>query len=42
MHPEIEEIIMNFDFENPLPEAFVLQNAEQILNYMDDINIERT
>jgi len=42
MHPEIEEILMNFDFENPLPEAFVLQNAEQILNYMDDINIERT
>lgn len=42
MHPEIEEIIMNFNFENQLPEAFVLQNAEQILNYMDDINIERT
>lgn len=42
MHPEIEEIIMNFDFENPLPEAFVLQNAERILNYMDDINLQRT
>ncbi|MBB3055321.1 hypothetical protein [Mucilaginibacter gotjawali] len=32
---------MNFDFENPLPKAFVLQNVERILNYMDDINIER-
>jgi hypothetical protein len=42
MHPEIEEILLNFDFEHPFPEAFVLQNAAQILNYMDDINIERT
>ena len=42
MHPEIEEILNNLDAEHPVPAAIVLQNAERILNYMDDIYVERT
>jgi hypothetical protein len=42
MHPEIEEILNNLDPEYPVPDGLVLQNAERILNYMDDINVERT
>jgi hypothetical protein len=42
MHVEIEEILLNFDFENPFPASVVLKNAERILYYMDDINVERT
>jgi hypothetical protein len=42
MHPEIDEILNNLDLEYPVPSPFVLKNAERILNYMDDINIERT
>jgi len=37
MHPEIAEILIDFDFEYPFPEPVVLQNAGRILNYMDDI-----
>ena len=42
MHPEIEEVLSNFDVEYPFPSPLVLQNAERILNYMDDIYVERT
>jgi hypothetical protein len=42
MHPEIIEILRSFDTTYPYPEMAVLKNAMQILNYMDDINIERT
>ena len=42
MHPEIQEILNNSDWEYPVPSPLVLQNAERILNYMDDIYTERT
>jgi hypothetical protein len=42
MHPEIENILNNLDPEYPVPTPLVLQNAERILNYMDDIYIKRT
>jgi hypothetical protein len=40
-HPEIEEILESLGPERPVPAAAVLQNAARILNYMDDINVER-
>jgi hypothetical protein len=42
MHPEIDEILNNLDLDYPVPSPLVLKNAERILNYMDDIFIERT
>ena len=42
MHPEIENILNNLDPEYPVPATVVLQNAERILNYMDDIYIKRS
>jgi len=42
MHPEIAEILIDFDFEYPFPEPVVLQNAGRILNYMDDIYVARS
>jgi hypothetical protein len=41
MHPEIEEIVNNLNAECAVPEPIVLENAARILNYMDDINVER-
>jgi hypothetical protein len=41
MHPEIDEILNNLDLEYPVPSRAVLNNAERILNYMDDIYVER-
>ena len=42
MHPEIENILNNLDPEYAVPAPVMLQNAERILNYMDDIYLERT
>ncbi len=42
MHPEIENILNNLGPEYPVPASVMLQNAERILNYMDDIYLERT
>jgi hypothetical protein len=42
MHPEIENILNNLDPEYPIPAPVMLQNAERILYYMDDIYLERT
>ena len=42
MHPEIEDILNNLSSEYPVPAAVVLQNAARILNYIDDIYLERT
>lgn len=41
MHPEIDDILHNSDLEYPVPSPAVLNNAERILNYMDDIYVER-
>ncbi len=41
MHPEIDEILHNLDLEYPVPSPAVLNNAERILNYMDDIYVKR-
>ena len=41
MHPEIDDILNNLDLEYPVPSPVVLNNAERILNYMDDIYVER-
>jgi len=41
MHPEIDDILINLDPEYPIPSSVVLKNAESILNYMDDIYVER-
>ncbi|HZY38930.1 MAG TPA: hypothetical protein VFE53_19855 [Mucilaginibacter sp.] len=41
MHPEIDEILNNLDLEYPAPSLAVLNNAARILNYMDDIYVER-
>jgi len=41
-HPEIEEILNSIQPEVFIPNAMMLQNAEQLLNYIDDINLERT
>jgi len=42
MHPEIEDILKNCDPESAFPTADAVINAERILRYIDDINIERT
>jgi hypothetical protein len=42
MHPEIDDILNNLDLEYPVPSPVVLNNAQRILNYMDDIYTERT
>jgi len=41
MHPEIDEILNNLDLDYPVPSPAVLQNAARILDYMDDIYVER-
>ena len=41
MHPEIDEILNNLDLEYPVPYPAVLNNAARILDYMDDIYVER-
>jgi hypothetical protein len=40
-HPEIEEILSTAP-EFFIPNAGMLQNAEALLNYIDDINLEGT
>ena len=42
MHPEIDDILNNLDLEYAVPAPVVLNNAARILNYMDDIYVERT
>ncbi|HVW98622.1 MAG TPA: hypothetical protein VHA56_21825 [Mucilaginibacter sp.] len=41
MHPEIEDILNNRNPELFAPNRVMLKNAEAILNYIDDINLER-
>ncbi len=42
MHPEIAEILNSTAPEFFTPNAVMLQNADALLNYIDDINLERT
>jgi hypothetical protein len=41
MHPEIDDILNHLNMEYPVPSLEALKNAERILNYMDDIYVER-
>ena len=41
MHPEIEEILNSANLDFLMPKVMLL-NAERLLNYFDDINVERT
>ncbi len=41
MHPEIEAALTNVDHEYPTLTDITLTNAEKLLNYIEDINLER-
>jgi hypothetical protein len=42
MHPEIEAALTVAEHSFPVLSAITLQNAEKLLNYIEDINLERT
>ena len=42
MHAELEAVLNNLNPVFPFPTAVSLKNAERILNYMEDINLEKT
>ena len=42
MHPELKELLNSGSPFYFTPNAVTLQNAEALLNYIDDINLERT
>jgi hypothetical protein len=42
MHPEIEAALTETEYHYPAPNAITLQNAEKLLNYIEDINLENT
>jgi hypothetical protein len=41
MHPEIKAALTNSE-QYPAPTDVTLQSAEKLLNYIEDINLERT
>ena len=41
MHPHIEALIKSANPYTPLPNNIAQSNAERILNYIEDINLER-
>jgi hypothetical protein len=41
MHPEIESALVNASYKYPALSAITLKNAEKLMNYIDDINLER-
>ena len=41
MHPELEAAIIKADHKYPALTAITLRNTEKLLNYIDDINLER-
>jgi len=41
MHIEIQEIMRNAHPQLPIPNMHVLGNADILLNYFDDINVQR-
>jgi hypothetical protein len=42
MHPEIESVLNNLYPDQLVPDNSTLVNAEKVLNYIEDINLERT
>ena len=42
MHPVIAAVLSETEYDFPAPNAITLQNAEKLLNYIEDINLERT
>jgi hypothetical protein len=42
MHPEIEAVLNNLYPDQLVPDNSTLVNAEKVLNYIEDINLERT
>ncbi len=42
MHPEIESALTCAGSAFPTPNELALKNAEKLLNYIGDINLERT
>ena len=41
MHPQIVAALTEVDQHYPVPNAITLQNSEKVLNYIEDINLER-
>jgi L-rhamnose mutarotase len=41
MHPEIEAAITSVEHDYPAINAITLQNAEKLLTYIEDLNLER-
>jgi hypothetical protein len=42
MHPEIEAALTRARKKYPAPSLIAMQNAEKLLSYIEDINLERT
>ena len=42
MHPEIQAALTQVSKKYPAPNAITLRSAEKLLNYIEDINLERT
>ncbi|TWI95941.1 hypothetical protein JN11_04216 [Mucilaginibacter frigoritolerans] len=42
MHPEIEAVLKNADNEDIILNYITIANAEKLLNYIEDINLQRT
>ena len=42
MHPEIKAEIIDFEHDYPALSVLTRQNADRVLAYIDDLNLERT
>jgi hypothetical protein len=42
MHAEIKAVLNDLNRAYPAPNTVTLQSAEMVLNYIEDINLERT
>ena len=41
MHPQLASVLSTSNFYNPKPNNIARDNAEKVLNYIEDINLER-
>lgn len=41
MHPQIEAALTTANHKYPVPSAIALKNAERLLNYIEDLNLQR-